>query len=491
MIKKLFLYLLFGLGVLVLILLYNTLTFESKQKTFEPINALAVEKRAINNLADAIKIPTISTENSEGFDSVAFNTFVDFLANRFPLVDSLLEKQIINQYSFLYRWKGTSADLKPAILMGHLDVVPVEENSLSLWENKPFAGTIANGVLWGRGTLDDKCNVIGVLEAVNALLKEGYKPQRTLYLAFGHDEEVGGEQGAKKIATYLHEKGVRADFVLDEGLAITENMVPGISPPVALIGIAEKGFMTLKLTVNAAGGHSSMPEKETAISILSKSLLALNDNPLPGKISLPVMSFMNFIGPEMPFLQRIFFANVWLFEPIILKIYEKTGSGSALIRTTTAPTIIKGGIKENVIPTEVQALVNFRILSGESSQKVIAQVVKLIDDARVVVTVEGKVDEPSGISGINTLGFNCISRTIKQIYPKALVTPSLVLGITDSRHFEAIADHVYRFSPITITPENKAAIHGINECIPVVDFENTVKFYHQLIKNIDVLSISQ
>ena len=481
--KRFILLILTLLLVFVAYLLYHTLTFNSRQVEIQAIEKKAIDNQAILHLSQALQIQTISYENPEKFDSAQFRAFNKFLQEAYPLVNSTLEKHLFNEFSHLYRWEGKDPSLAPVILMGHLDVVPIA--SPKKWARPPFSGLIENGVIWGRGAIDDKISVIGIMEGVEQLLSEGFQPQRTFYLAFGHDEEIGGELGAKAIVAHLKKEGVQASFIMDEGFAITQGLVPGLTKDVAMIGVAEKGYTSIELTVDMEGGHSSMPAKETAVDVMAGAIKRLKDNPLKAKISPPLQGFIDYLGPEMPFGQKAVFANVNVFKPIIFGIYEKTGSGNALIRTTTAPTIFEAGIKDNVIPTSAKAIVNFRVLPGETAAEVLAHVVNTIGDERVSAQFFGFSSEPSPVSSTESFGFETINKTIKEIFPNTLTTPNLVIGATDARHYTDISTDIYRFVPYHINEKNINAFHGVNENITVENYKNAIRFYRQLIKNTD------
>lgn len=480
--KKILRFLLLGVSVLGIILIYNALQLKSSQPQVAAVAHFEVGQKSLDNLSKAIQFPTISFENKEDFDSIPFLNFISFLEETYPLADSLLKKETVNKYSLLYEWKGKNPTLKPLILMGHIDVVPIEESTKNQWQQPPFSGAIKDNFIWGRGAIDDKINVIGTLEAVEKLLNEGYQPQRTIYLAFGHDEEIGGRKGAVEIVNLLKERKVEAEMVIDEGGVIMEGKVPGIAPPVALIGTAEKGFVTLELVVNIAGGHSSMPEKETTIDILSAAIVKLRKNQFPTRIAPPVKDFMNTVGAEMPFAQKVIFANLWLFEPLVLNLYTETNTGNAMVRTTTTFTIFNSGFKDNVIPSEGKAKINFRILQGETTKTVIDRVIQIIDDGRITVKIGSNFNtEPSPVSEINTPAFEVLTKTIKQKFPEVVITPYLVIGGTDSRFYKEISKNVYRFIPI----KNPIGFHGIDERIDIPSYKNAINFYYQLIKNVN------
>lgn len=483
--KKILLLLALLLLIFLAFLAFRTVTFQSRQLAVSPVAKIAVPDSARFRLSRALQFPTISPEDPATFDSAAFYNFQAFLRRAYPLAQAHLNPQTINGFSLLYHWPGSDPTLKPVILLGHLDVVPVAEESLTDWKAAPFGGAIKNGAIWGRGAIDDKMSVIGILEAVEILLQQDFRPKRTVYLAFGHDEEVGGK-GAQAMVKELQTQNIQAEFVLDEGYAITRKLVPGLETDVALIGIAEKGFASLELRVNVEGGHSSMPGNETAIDVLSKALVKLRENPFEAQITPPVAEFITHLGPEMQAFQKFAFANTWLLEPVILRTYQQTPSGNALVTNTMAPTIFKSGIKENVIPGEARAILNFRLLPGTSIKALVARVKNVTGDDRIKITVKDFSSEASPVSNPEAAGYQQLTKTIRQIFPNTLTAPALVLAATDSRFYYALSPNVYRFLPYTITKENINSFHGVNEKIAVSEFEDAIRFYVQLLKNVTV-----
>jgi carboxypeptidase PM20D1 len=481
--KKFFIGLFIVTDLLLFVIIFRTFMFSSKQPEIEPIAVFPVSDSAKYHLSEAISIPTISNEDPILFDSTSFDLFMRFMETTYPLVHSKLAVTPINTYSRIFYWEGTDPSLNPIILMGHLDVVPVAEENRSKWKEEPFGQTIKEGVIWGRGAIDDKISVIGNLEAVESLLAENYQPQRSIYLCFGHDEELGGVRGATSIVNYLEEQGVEAEFVMDEGFAVTQGLTPGVSQDVAMIGTAEKGFVSLTLKVNMEGGHSSMPKPESAIDMVSKAVIKLKENPFPAIITQPVEDFMMTTGPEMGFVQKMAFANLWLFKPLVIKTLEEFPSSNAMIRTTTAPTIIQGGVKENVIPYEAQATINFRLLPGTTIEDVKARVRDLIADDRITIEEGPFNSESPGSSPTDGFGYQMIRQTVHELFPNTLTTPNLVIGGTDSRYYYPISPNVYRFTPFYLNAETLKTFHGINERISVEDFETAVRYYTQLIRN--------
>ena len=479
--KKLLLALFILLLLFVAYLFYNAYNFKSSQVEVDPIAATPIPDGAVDRFVEAISIRTISFEDEADFDSTQFRKFNEFLEGYYPLMHSKLEHTIFSEFSHLFHWKGKDQSLKPIVLMAHLDAVPIA--TPAAWTVHPFTAGLVNDTIYGRGAMDCKFGVIGIMESAEQLLREGFTPERDIYVSLGHDEEVLGGRGAVKIAKYLKDKGVEAHFVLDEGMAISDGLIPGVDGPTAIIGIAEKGFVSLELTVAMAGGHSSMPEKETSIDVLSRAVSKVKENPCPQSLNPVLDAFMDKMGPDMGFGAKFVFANRGIFKSFILDEMGKTNSGNASIRTTTSPTIFEAGIKENVIPTSARAVVNFRIIPGETTEDVIAHVNKVVDDERVQVEILNIGSNPSPVSPIDNQQYESIERSIKQVFSNLKTSPNLVLGATDSRHFTSITSNIYRFSPFVIGPENMTCFHGIDERVPRSEFENGIRFYRQLILN--------
>lgn len=471
--KKLFRILGIALLILLAILLFNTFTLKSKQVAAEAIDAVELPADIYENLSGAIQFKTVSYSEDAIPDSTAFYGFHRYLDTIFPLIRENLSLEKIGEYSLLYTWQGSDSSLKPMILMSHMDVVPVDEPTIDQWEAGPFSGAITDSEIIGRGTLDDKGTLVGVMEAVEKLLEENFKPKRTVYLAFGHDEEVGGPNGAKAIADHLKAKGVQAAITMDEGGFLAENLVPGIDGDVAIINLAEKGFASFRLIVETSGGHSSAPPEENTIGMLAQAIVDLEDNQRPYKLVSPVDYQLEYMGPELPFMQRVAFANPWLFKKPILEALNS--------HTTTAPTIIEGGVKNNVIPTVAEATINFRILPGETIESVQAHIEATISD-KVRVEPVGFLTNPSPTSSVESENFKILQQTIRDMYPESIVVPGLVGGGTDARYFYDISDDVYRFYPIRLGPDSMSRFHGIDEKISKENYKEIIEFSYHLIK---------
>lgn len=469
--------------LLVTLLSLRAMTVSSRQLTTTPVTIALDEKAAAARLSEAIRLKTISYFKASDVPVGEFLKFHRFLEQKYPLVHKHLKREIVNKYSLLYTWKGSEPKQKPALWLAHMDVVPVEKGTLKRWKQPPYSGKNDGTYIWGRGTLDDKNCVLAILEAIEMALKKGFRPKRTLLLAFGHDEEKGGSQGAAKIAALLKKRGVRLNMVLDEGLAVTKKLVPGVSQDVALIGIAEKGDVTIRLQVKGTGGHSSMPPPHTALGILASAIHRMEANPMPTNLHGPVRQMFGFLRSEMGFGQRLVFSNLWLFEPVVLGILKKKHSTAAQIRTTQAITVARAGSKENVLPASATALVNYRILPGDSIEKILAHVRKAVKDPRVKLKVmfPHRAKKPTPISSTKSKAFLALQTSISEVFRKTVVAPSLVMATTDSAHFVSLSDNVYRFAPFPLTKSDLARIHGANERIAIKDYAQMIRFYRRLL----------
>jgi carboxypeptidase PM20D1 len=464
---------------------FRTVAWRSAQLAVDPVTRFEIEDGAIDRLARAVRLRTLSRAETTESDFAAFDALDRDLERSFPLVHNSLAREVVGGHSLLFTWQGKEQQAPSMLLLAHMDVVPVEPETESAWTHGPFSGEVAEGFIWGRGTLDDKVSVMAILEAVETLLKQGFQPRQTVLLAFGHDEETGGEAGAAQIAALLKSRRIRVAYALDEGSAITQGIVPGLDRPAALIGIAEKGFASVELTAVSAGGHSSMPPPHTAIGIIAAAVHALENDPMPASLEGPGSLLFDRLGPEMPLLMRIPLANRWIFGGLIVSRLESSPTTNAIVRTTTAATIIEGGVKDNVLPARARAVVNFRIKPGETAQDVLAHVVRTVNDRRVQVgLLDGSAaHDPSPNSSTTSAGFLTIERTVRQVFPGTVVAPSLVVAGTDSRHYQEVAADVYRFTPFVLTDDDTRRIHGTDERISVEGYRDCVRFYVQLLIN--------
>ena len=480
--KKLFGVLALGAAVLGGALVIGVLRSVPRQIDVAPAAPIQIDVDAVvQRLSRAIRHRTVSPVNS--VSQAEFERFHAFLTESFPALHKRLARETVNQHSLLYTWQGTRTELKPILLLAHMDVVPANAEDFPRWRYPPFAGAVAEGYLWGRGAMDDKGSLMASLEAIEWLIKQGYQPERTIYLAFGHDEEIGGNNGAAKIAATLAARNVQLEFVLDEGMNILSGVIEGVTTPVALIGIAEKGYLSIQLRADAAGGHSSIPPADNAINSISRALQRLEAAPFPAKLSGPTGAMLEFLGPEMAWSKKLVLANLWLFEPLAANRLSKSPLTNALLRTTIAPTIFHAGVKENVLPTQAHAVINLRVMPGESTATALEHVRKAIDDPQVKLTPLPIRIEPSAATDIASPSFKLVESTIRQTAPDAIVAPALLVAATDSRHYAGLTKNILRFLPITITAADTKRYHGIDERISLTDYLRCINFYARLIRN--------
>ncbi|MGE0555424.1 MAG: M20/M25/M40 family metallo-hydrolase, partial [Gemmatimonadales bacterium] len=351
-------------------------------------------------------------------------------------------------------------------------------------------GDVTDGFVWGRGTLDDKTTVLSILEAVETLLAQGFQPPRDVYLTFGHDEEVGGRFGARVIVDTLVARGVAPALVLDEGGFLASDLIPGLSGRTAIIGIAEKGYLTLRLTAHAAGGHSSMPAGRTAVGALSRAIAALEANPFPYKLEGATRTMLTESAPYASFGQRMLLANLWLTSHMMRTRLRENPLGAALLHTTTSPTILSAGIKDNVLPPEAAAAVNFRIVPGETTASVIERVRAIIADTLITVEpADSAFVDPSPVSDITGPEYRLVAETVQGLAPgEALpVVPYLVMGGTDAKYWGAHSDRVYRFLPIPLGDGDRERVHGLDERVAVDAYLSAVRFFGRLLRGLDAL----
>ena len=481
--SRLLLLVLVGLVAVVLVNTFRLPNHQLAAVPAAPAVALAPDS-ALAHLAGALRIPTISRTKYTETDTVPFDQLQAYLQHTFPLVHQRLKNQTVNHYGLLYEWPGTDPALKPLLLLAHQDVVPVLPGTETQWTRPPFAGQVAAGYLYGRGTLDDKLNVIGQLEAVEYLLRTGFQPKRTVLLAFGHDEETMGLRGAAALAAVIQKRYPALEMVLDEGGTIKTDGVAGIMQPVALVGISEKGYLSLVLSATGQGGHSSMPPPLTSVGRVAAAVAKLEAEPFPARLDGGIGSTLAYLTPAVPFGQRLVFANQWLFGPLIKRKLAGLPSTNAAIRTTTAPTIISGGAKDNVLPISASATVNFRLLPGDSLAAVQRRVREIIGDPLVQVRPLAAGQEASPVSSTDNAAFGALHRTIKSVFPQALVAPYTVLGATDARTYAFLCPQAtYRFSPLLMDQKAIESMHGTNERLRTAAFQDVIRFYAALIRN--------
>lgn len=492
MLKKTLFFVSVSLVLLVVVLVVNALLHGSRQLNVPPVQPVAIDvNAAAEKLAGGVRFKTISTFEGSDASAQEFSKLRVHLERSFPYAHVMLQRELVGGSGLLYTWVGMDAQAKPIALMAHQDVVPVAPGTEADWQEEPFSGAIKDGFVWGRGAWDNKGNLYAMLEAVDLLAQSGFKPRQTVYIIAGHDEEVGGMQGAKAIAALLQSRGVKLDFIVDEGLLITDGILRGISSPVALIGVAEKGYMSVNLQASAVPGHSSMPSSQTAIGLMSRALAELERRQLPAEVHGIAREMLETIAPEMPLMSRVVLSNLWLTAPLVRAQLEESPSTNALIRTTTALTIVNSGNKDNVLPGRSDATVNFRLLPGDSPDEVLEHVKHTIANNAIRAMSAPGFYLASGVSPSTSASYQTIQRTVRELFPGTIVAPGLMLGATDSRHFQGICDHIYRFSPVRARADDLPRFHGTNERISIRNYVELIQFYRQLLINVTKKEINQ
>ena len=452
--------------------------------------AISAEAGA-QHLAEAIRFRTVTLASGDprpGQDGEWLDLHA-WLEATYPAAHAAMTRELVpGTLTLLYTWQGSDASLKPLLLMAHQDVVPVNIGTEGDWTGGPFDGEIIDGYVYGRGAIDDKGSLVALMEAAEALAASGFKPQRTVHFMFGHDEEVSGS-GAEAGVALLKSRGVEPEFALDEGFMVI-NPSPLTGKPMGFIGIAEKGYVTLDIVATGAGGHSSTPPRDSAAVRLARAVVALDENQMPSDLSKPPVSDMfKAAGTDMPFMQRMAFSNLWLFKGMIDEQMAGIAAGNAMIRTTTAPTMLAGSAKENVLAQRATATINFRIHPNDTEEDIIQHVkdvTKDIDGIEVVVGKNGiRGSGASKVSPTDNRAFAVLASVAEATLPGAPAAPGLVLGATDGRYAEAITPNVYRFAPSVMTPEELTGFHGTNERTSIENMGRLARGYAQIVLAMD------
>lgn len=478
--------------------------FTSMQMTgVEPVSIEVDLDGAIDRLSKAVTFPTISNQDREDFDTEAFTNYHKFLEEAYPNVHKTLKKEVLGDprpYSLLYTWEGKDPALEPALFYAHQDVVPVPDDSRDQWEVEPFAGTVKDGYIWGRGVLDDKNQIHAILEAAEMKIKEGWQPSRTIYFVFGQDEEVGGDEGARYIADVLEERGIeRFAFVMDESAPLTSGIFPGIEDNTALIGIAQKGFISLELAMNGVGGHSSQPPEESNIGILAEAITKLEDAQFPYTIHPAVRAQYRYMGPELDEENQPLYAAVAfgkddeMTEPEqqFIDMMAENQLTRAMLHTTIAVTMFNAGVKDNVLPPSATAVVNFRPMPGDTPEVIIEHVKNAIDDDRITIKDISASTPATNIADPDSKAYKALEKTIRQIWGNDLiVAPFFVIGGSDSKHFQAreFAPDVFTITAIQLENTKEfEGFHGVNERILVEEYGKSIAFFYQMFDNLESL----
>ncbi|MCG9632871.1 M20 family peptidase [Vibrio sp. Isolate30] len=457
---------------------------------------------AAQRLSQAVQFPTISNQDRSDFDEEAFNNYHDFLVQSYPLVHKTLKRELVGDprpFSLIYTWEGKDPSLPPAVFMAHQDVVPIAEESRDQWEVEPFSGEIKDGYIWGRGSLDDKNQIHAILEATEMKIKEGFQPERTILFVFGHDEEVGGPEGAKHAADIIEQRYDKIAFVIDESAPLIPGVFPGIRDNTALIGIAQKGYVSLEIAINGIGGHSSQPAGESNIVALAKAVEKVEAAQFPYKIHDAVRYQYRFMGPELPEDQQPMYKAVAYgendsisdLEQKFIDVMSQNQVTRAMLHTTTAVTMFNAGIKDNVLPPAATAVVNFRPMPGDTPEVIIEHVKKAIGDERITVRDISASTPATNVADPNGEGYKMLEKTIRQTWGNDLiVSPFFVIGGSDSKHFQArdFAPDVYTITALQLENVKEfEGFHGVNERILVDEYGRSIGFFYKLMDNLENL----
>ncbi len=476
----LFYFLLILLFCFVIFLIIGATVAKSAYKQpYKVQNTPQASEDSIQRLASLIKIPTISHKDASLDDETQFKLFIDTVKELYPITHKKFPPLLFGNKAILFHIKGENSN-KPSILMAHYDVVTVDNDK---WEHDAFCAQIFDGELWGRGTLDTKITFLGVLEACEMLLGEGFVPKNDIYLAFGGDEEIGGN-GAKQIIAHLQKCGVTPAFVLDEGGAVVDNVIPGMKKPMAVIGTGEKGQMNATLTIKANGGHASTPKIPSILGRLCSAVTKCEASPFKGQLTLPIKGMFKAVAPHVPFGMRIIYGNMWFFGNILINVSNKLSAEfNALFRTTLSFTMAKASNQINVVPTQAEIGVNIRSLNIDTQSSIKARMQQIIKDDDIEITFD-TCSEASDYSPAEGEYWDVISNAIHTVWQDAVIAPYLMLAASDSRHYNGYCKNVYRFSALKLTTEQRKLIHGNNERIPVKDILHAVNFYTAIVKQL-------
>lgn len=467
-----------AVAIFLLVLIVRAAAFKpAAQKASPPTPVQVDEEAASTHMQALIRCKTVSFSNKSLEDPAPFEAFPALLQTLYPAIHQACPPERIGERGLLFHWKGRES-ARPSVFMSHYDVVPANEDQ---WQKPPFDAVIEDGVMWGRGTLDTKGTLLGVMEAAESLIKEGFVPAQDIYLCFGGDEEVSGG-GAPGIVAELTRRGIKPAFVLDEGGAVVEGVFPGVKQPAALVGIGEKGSMNVTFHLNSQGGHASAPPPHTTVGLLAQAVTRVEAQPFPFHLTAPAKALFDTLGRHSTFVYRLIFANLWCFAPVLNLICKKSGGEmNALVRTTCAFTQMKGSDAANVMPPVASVGANLRIIGGENMQTVKARLSQIIGNENINITIDSGMD-PCPESKASGEAWERLGGAIAQTWPAAILSPYLMVAASDSRHYATISDAVYRFSAMPLSGQERKLIHGNDERIPLEKLYDTVRFYIRLMR---------
>lgn len=438
----------------------------------------------VEKLSSALRFKTVSYTEQSRIEYDQYEKFLEFLPEAFPALFAAAEKEIISNYSIVLKLAGRNPAAQPVLLLAHYDVVPADEGA---WKYPPFEGRVVENALWGRGSLDNKGTLITILQAAEEALEQGWQPERTVYFASGHDEEIGGAQGAKQIVRYFMQNGVHFHAVYDEGMTIvTPEVFSMVDRNVAFIGTSEKGHVDIEISAVGQSGHASMPPHSTAAGTVARAVSLLESKPFPARIIGPVAELFEYIAPHTRGFTRMVLQNSRLFAPVLKPMLQRAHTSNALIRTTQAATMLQGSTKENVLPSRASAVVNCRILPGETIDEVVRHMQRVVNGLDIMIEplVHLEGNNPLPVSSIDEPGYRWLETSIQAVFPDTIVAPSIVLVTTDSRHFKDCSDNIYRFIPFILDKQLLGSIHSADERLPLDNLNAAVKVYRRLLEQV-------
>lgn len=448
------------------------------------------EAPSVTALKEVLRLHTVASDDPDRTDPAPFVELHAVLRRHFPRVHEAGEVVDVPPHGLLIRVPADpgspTCDADPVVLMAHMDVVPIGDESL--WTHPPLAAEVVDGVIWGRGTLDDKGQLVAVMAAVESLLAEGLAPARDVWLSFGSDEEVMGTCALAAVEL-LRERGVRPWFVLDEGGAVASDAFPGVTRPLGVVGVSEKGVLSLRLTASGRGGHASRPAKGGPAARIAAAITRLERHPFPAHASPATLEMLGRLVPHLPRALRPVVARAERAPSLLARVLVAAGpEAAALARTTVAVTTLSGSPAINVSPTSVVAGLNLRIAVGETTAAATERIRRVV--GRTIDVEVAEAHEPSPLSPTDDPAFALLERTVTTVFPEAVPVPYVMYAATDARHFTTICPRVYRFAPFRMSAEQRESIHSYDERLGVQDFLDGVRWYRTLLDGLTHESVA-
>ncbi|MFF5323905.1 M20/M25/M40 family metallo-hydrolase [Janibacter hoylei] len=448
------------------------------------------EAPSVTALKEVLRLHTVASDDPDRTDPAPFVELHAVLRRHFPRVHEAGEVVDVPPHGLLIRVPADpgspTCDADPVVLMAHMDVVPIGDESL--WTHPPLAAEVVDGMIWGRGTLDDKGQLVAVMAAVESLLAEGLAPARDVWLSFGSDEEVMGTCALAAVEL-LRERGVRPWFVLDEGGAVASDAFPGVTRSLGVVGVSEKGVLSLRLTASGRGGHASRPAKGGPAARIAAAITRLERHPFPAHVSPATLEMLGRLVPHLPRALRPVVARAERAPSLLARVLVAAGpEAAALARTTVAVTTLSGSPAINVSPTSVVAGLNLRIAVGETTATATERIRRVV--GRTIDVEVAEAHEPSPLSPTDDPAFALLERTVTTVFPEAVPVPYVMYAATDARHFTTICPRVYRFAPFRMSAEQRESIHSYDERLGVQDFLDGVRWYRTLLDGLTHESVA-